>query len=329
MKGSSAWTLMVGSVIGLCTLIGLAFFKEHKVVLAELQFQGGAHLRHDATQLHEVYQQAVQQVLASQQLDTQRLQVELDPQRSDTVLLRGSEAALSPAQRQGLGSQLDTVLKARQSVVTSLQLELDYSQARRLNAAGREMGPAPASITALGRQVLPLQFDFSPEVALDTLVSDSERRYAFAGNRTISGEVMCQVNAAITARMPFMITRFEVDGAQLVGDMDILTHDQVALRLPASVYFDDRDLRVRLEAGGPRVSLKSQSSYGKVRSSWLTFEFGSLGEHPYQPFDIADAGRNGLREMCGNVAHQAGRPFSFFYGSGFDRLEAVLIEPQR
>ncbi|QBF26250.1 hypothetical protein EXN22_11305 [Pseudomonas tructae] len=329
MKGSNTWKLMVGSGIGLVALIGLALFKAHKVVLAELQFQGGAHLSYDSTLLHEGYQQAVQQVLASQQLDPQRLQVELDPQRSDTVVLRGDESALSPMQQQGLRSQLDTVLKARQSVVSSLQLELDYSQARRLNAAGREMGPAPASITALGRQMLPLQFDFAPEVALDTLVSDSERRYAFAGNRTISGEVMCQVNAAIIARMPFMITRFQVDGAQLVGDMDMLTQDQVALRLPASLYFDDRDLRVRLEAGGPRVSLKSQASYGKVRSSWLTFEFGSLGEHPYQPFDAADAGRAGLREMCGNVAYQAGRPFSFFYGSGLDRLEAVLIEPQR
>ncbi|MCP6696395.1 hypothetical protein [Pseudomonas donghuensis] len=327
MSQSAGWKLMVGSGVGLCVLLAVALLKDHKVVLAELQFQGGAHPRHDTTQVHEGYLQAMQHVLAAQQLDVQQLQLELAPQRSDTLLLRGAENALAPAQRQGLNRQFEAILRARKAVVPSLQLTLDYSQARRLNAAGQEIGQAPANVVAMGRKVLALWFEFPSEVSLNTLVSDSERRHAFAGSRTVNGEAICQVDSFVQTALPFIITRFKADGALLVGDMDILTHDQMALRVPASLYFDDRDLRVRLEAGGLKVSVDSQMSYGKFRSSWLSIEFGSLGVHPYQPFDLADAGREGLREMCSNFAYQAGRPFSFFYGVGLDRLETVRIAP--
>lgn len=328
MSQSAAWKLMVGLGVGLCVLLAVALFKEPRVLLAELQFQGGAHPRYDATQLHEVYLQAVEQLLAAQQIDTQRLQVELAPQRSDTVVLRGAESALSPAQRQGLSSQLEAILQARKAVVSSVQLTLDYSHAKRLNKAGREVGPAPASVAAIGRKSLTLWLDLPYEVSLNTLVSDRERRHAFGGNRTVSGEVICQVDSFVQTALPFIITRFKADSAQLVGDMDILTHEQLTLRVPASLYFDDRDLRERLEAGGLKVSVGSEMSYGKFRSSWLSIEFGSLGEHPYQPFDMADAGRQGVRELCSNFAYQAGRPFSFFYGVGLDRLEKFRIAPQ-
>ncbi|MFJ2548806.1 hypothetical protein ACIOVF_20355 [Pseudomonas sp. NPDC087612] len=328
MSRSAAGKLMVGAGIGLCALLAVALFKEPRVVLAQLQFQGGAHPRGDAGQVHEVYRQAVEQLLATQHIDTQRLQIELDPQHSDTLVLRGPEPALSAAQRQALAGQFDTILKARKAVVSSVQLQLDYSQAKRLNAAGREIGPAPANVVAMGRKVIPLWFDLPYETSLDTRISDSERRHAFAGSRTVNAEVSCQLDSFVQSALPFVITGFKADSAQLEGGMDILTHDKLTLRVPASLYFDDRDLRERLEAGGLKVSMGSQMSYGKFRSTWLTIEFGSLGEHPYQPFDMADAGRQGLREMCGDYAYQAGRPFSFYYGVGLDRLQKVSFAPQ-
>lgn len=146
MSRRAAWKLMVGAGIGLCVLLVVALLKEPRVVLAKLQFHGGAHPRDDARQVHEVYRQAVEQLLAAQHIDTQRLQIELDPQQSDTLVLRGPEPALSAAQRQALASQLDAILQARKAVVYSVQLQLDYSQAKRLNAAGREIArPLPTS----------------------------------------------------------------------------------------------------------------------------------------------------------------------------------------
>ncbi|CAI8773001.1 MULTISPECIES: hypothetical protein [Pseudomonas] len=322
MKGRFAKEAV--KIVGYMALIAvcIVMLRDDRKTFMTLYFQESVTRENSTDEIDPRYLQALQQALAELQIDSQQIELVLDPDSTRALQVRFADDALNARQRQDLRALFESFEPARETALLSGRLVVDMRQARQLGLGVYDFGPASKDIVAQGEVSLTLQFSFLPgtDVRLRRIEGPPV-------DQRLQAEMICEANARLLAALPFEVTEFDVSGADLRGEMKLRTPGGEQLQAPAQLFLDDRNLLERLEMGGMRVRiLRPEAVQERAQADRLVFEFGSLGTIRYSPYSYFIRREPSVLDACGSYAYQSGRPFSFFLGEGLDRLVKVRFE---
>ncbi|SPO64921.1 MULTISPECIES: hypothetical protein [Pseudomonas] len=316
MKGRFARTAV--KIVGCVAVVAvcMVMLRDDRSTFMTLYFQESVTRTSASDEIDPRYVQALQQIIATQQIDTQKIDLVLDPDSRRALQLRFADDALNARQRQDLRALFESFEPAREAARLSGRLMVDMRQARKLGLGVYDFGPAPREIVALGEVSLPLHFSFRSGIDVQL------RRKEQATAQKPQADMICEANARLQAALPFEVTEFDVSGSDLRGEMKLRMASGEQVQAPAQLFFDDQQLLERLEMGGMRVRIDRPDTVDR-----LVFEFGSIGTVRYQPYMYFIRNDPEAFDACRAVAYQSGRPFSFYLGEGVDRLLKVRFQP--
>ncbi|CAK9887393.1 hypothetical protein PS652_00185 [Pseudomonas fluorescens] len=298
-------------------VVCMVMLRDDRRTFMTLYFQESVTLNSASDEIDPRYVQALQQIMAAQRIDTQKIDLVLDPDSRRALQVRFADDALDARQRQDLRALFESFEPAREAARLSGRLLVDMHQARKLGVgAYYDFGPASEEVVALGEMSLPLYFSFLSQIDVQL------RRNELATAQKLQADMICEANARLHATLPFEVTDFDVSGSDLRGEMKLRMASGEQIQAPAQLLFDDQQLLERLEMGGMRVRIQRPDAVDR-----LVFEFGSIGTVRYQPYMYFIRSDPEAFDACRGVAYQSGRPFSFYLGEGVDRLLKVRFQP--
>ncbi|MDD1015501.1 hypothetical protein [Pseudomonas rubra] len=316
MKGRIARTAV--KIVGCVAVIVvcMVMLRDDRSTFMTLYFQESVTLNSGSDEIDPRYVQALQQIMAAQRIDTQKIDLVLDPDSRRALQVRFADDALNARQRRDLQALFESFEPAREAARLSGRLQVDMRQARTLGLGVYDFGPASEEVVGLGEVSLPLYFSFLSNIDVQL------RRNEQSTTQKPQADMICEANARLHGALPFEVTEFDVSGSDLRGEMKLRMASGEQIQAPAQLTFDDQQLLERLEMGGMRVRIQRPETVDR-----LVFEFGSMGTVRYQPYAYFIRSDPEAFDACRAVAYQSGRPFSFYLGEGVDRLLKVRFQP--
>jgi hypothetical protein len=93
--------------------------------------------------------------------------------------------------------------------------------------------------------------------------------------------------------------------------------------VPATFYVEDDNMRRTIDEKRLVISNSVLPDGNDMKA--LSFEVGSLGEQASRGGKLSGSSYHRLEKQCMEMAGNLGRPFSFQFGNGLDRLNKITF----
>lgn len=277
-------------------------------------------------ELDPVYRKVILDALQAQQIERDSVDLELLGDGSSVGV--SLPEPLTQVQRERLQSFFTQLLADRSGWAPELRLDIqsDKVDEQQIDAAGIPISAEiKAQIQAKAREMQP---------HYETRLALRDVNLAFhanaGGSEDYASKVLarCQVVAALSNPVPALGYKLVTPGfsAQAYDDFYTL----FPLRIPSELSFADESLQRAVSEG--RVSYSFQHSglpkHAEHLRDQLVFDFGDVGE-VMQLNGEAIGSLEEEQAKCEQRVAEVGRPFSFYYGKGLDRLVKVQFREPR
>lgn len=286
-----------------------------------LHFQAPVGDLYYSQDVHYGYRDAILGVLAAHAIPTDSLVMEVDEYNDKVLHLRLADDSLSPQQLDEIREVFEAIIPARNAVTMKLDLRFDADQAQGLTLQRRGTGEAPrhfdtAVLTPQNLHiVLGADRGTPPHMnsALNVLPGEGE-------------EMLCTLQADFTPTLTFNLVAAAPGqpGTGSQGLLHVMNRNLQAAQVPVHLYFEDAALRRQVDNGSLRVALSSRNwiDFTNPDNSHLHFLIGAPMTSAL-PADRPHARMQEMHAECRRRMAALGRPFSFFFGEGVDRLVYV------
>lgn len=148
-----------------------------------------------------------------------------------------------------------------------------------------------------------------------------------------NSEFYCHISSEIKHDLPFQLAVQMSDQiADASGYFDTAVRTWSYKPVKVAIRFDDPNVSRLLSEGKLNFALNSQRSSGAVNE--ISVQVGSLGIHNHNVYKMQEFGKLSsenyayLESKCQSMAATLGRPFTFHFGDGLDRLKSVVYTEQ-
>lgn len=248
-------------------------------------------------------------------IQVEGLDFQLDKKDSSVIQVAIKDQSFGPDQQQALKGALEDVLQAKRMPALSGHMVLD---------------PGSPDFK-VGQPQLYERSDngvyIHPQSKMTIQVRYKQDFKIYYGKP----EFYCYVASQVKHDLPFEMAVFmpaNNDGGSF--NMVVMTWRQKYVRVVAT--FNSSGIRRLLSEGKLELGIKSLSLSGAMAE--VSVLAGSLGTHSYNRYEHQALGTlsSGLYEeltsKCESMVTKMGRPFTFHFGDGIDRLKAVVYTEQ-
>lgn len=286
-----------------------------------LHFQAPVGDLYYSRDVHYSYRESIFALLAAHHIPTDSLVMEMDEYNDKVVHLRLTDDSLSPQQLDEIREVFEAIIPARNAVTLNMKLRFDADQAQGLTGQRQGTGAPPRHFdtTVLTPQNL--------HIALGQGIGTPPHSNPYLKVLPqADDQMLCTLEAGMTPTLPFymLATGPGELGSGRQGLLHVRNRDFQAAQVPVHLQFEDAALRRLVDNGTLQVAFSTRNwlDYLNPDNIHLHFVIGP----PLISAPMAEMTHARARELhaeCNQRMDALGRPFSFFFGEGVDRLVYV------
>lgn len=262
--------------------------------------------------------------LEQRQIDPKHLRFDVDAKDEQRVRVFIVQP-LDEQQQRALRGLFEEVVQARNAITFDIEVTLLPTDAERKRLT-------PSQLQAL--EAMPAVFTLPAELG-DEVSTVAAMPKAWPGstmdvNEEVEAEVSCLLYVSPRQYYPGMTDLYAVKGddpQRVVLEFGQMSEadEWSTWKVSAQYHFKEASLQRQVDQG--ELKLVPPAEQGKTLS--IAFKLADLGEHVMKRAWQIDYRAQDLTRHCAVEQNKLGRPYTFFMGSGLDRVEAVTYPPKR
>jgi hypothetical protein len=266
------------------------------------------------------YREMLRERLTAHGIDLNRIELTKDKGNSKILNVVFPYGSMSVPQREQIKAVLTDIISSRTHWKFKANLQPHWNTLNLTSEAGRQLALEISQQMTL-ESADPFKVILAGKATFDSVIS------TLLDNK-VSQEFFCHVELKLQNAIPFasIISVDAFDPPEgVTGNVMLkkIMPGNSAYKVPATFYVEDDNMRRTIKEKKLVISNSVLPDGNDVKA--LSFEVGSLGEQASRGGKLSGSSYHRLEKQCMEMAGNLGRPFSFQFGNGLDRLNKVTF----